>query len=285
MQLAEPYRFEIDDGYSLAIPCPGGSFSSVSSNSSSPYEVFTPISRRSTPNEIRLDFDGSYQSFGGTHTPPSVVMHKYMFGPVKAEHERMSFSSSDGTLSPSTPLRKMSDIMPYDHMLDVNNITTHSMGSITPSGPLPVYTEAPLQSAPYIMTPTHSVSPSEMADNQSAWSCNNDSPISFFRQKGQSPQNVEPLNLQRYSESPLGRYYQHGLPVSPHRLPSQRQAMVREARIRTTELHREIRAPRKVQEKNDGSYDVVRKAMCKCDYPNCQKAFRRNEHLKRHKQT
>lgn len=287
MQLAEPetYRFEMDDGYSLAISCPATSFSSASSNSSSPYEVFTPTSRRSTPNDLRLDFDG-YQSYGGQGdlTPPS-VMHKYMFGPVKAEHDRMSFSSADGTLPPSTPLRKMSDIMPYDHMLDMNNMTTHSMGSITPSGPLPVYTEAPLQPAPYIMTPTHSISPSEIADNASSWSCNNDSPISFFRQKVQSPQDVEPLDPHRYSQSPMGRYYLHGLPVSPNRLPTQRQAMVREARIRTTELHREMRAPRKVLEKHDNSYDVVRKAMCKCDYPNCQKAFRRNEHLKRHKQT
>ncbi|RFU72095.1 zinc finger odd-paired-like opl [Trichoderma arundinaceum] len=290
MQLAEPetYRFEMDDGFSLAIPCPTGSFSSASSNSSSPYEVFTPTSRRSSPNDLRLDFDGTYQSYGGAHqgelTPPS-AMHKYMFVPVKAEHERMSFSSTDGSLTPTTPLRKMSDIMPYDHILDMNNITTHSMGSITPSGSLPVYTEAPLQPAPYIMTPTHSISPSEIAENASSWSCNNDSPISFFRAKVQSPQDVEPLDLHRYSQSPMGRYYLHGLPVSPNRLPTQRQAMVREARIRTTELHREIRAPRKVPEKNDNSYDVVRKAMCKCDYPNCQKAFRRNEHLKRHKQT
>ncbi|KAH6608195.1 zinc finger odd-paired-like opl [Trichoderma cornu-damae] len=178
----------------------------------------------------------------------------------------------------------MSDIMPYD-VLDMNNITTNSVGSVTPSGPLPIYTEAPLQPAAFIMTPTHSISPSEMADNASSWSCNNDSPISFFRQKGQSPQEVEPLDLHRYSQSPLGRCYLHGLPVSPNRLPTQRQSLVREARIRTTELHREIRAPRKVPEKNDNSYDVVRKAMCKCDYPNCQKAFRRNEHLKRHKQT
>ncbi|PTB40132.1 hypothetical protein M441DRAFT_141865 [Trichoderma asperellum CBS 433.97] len=293
MQLAEPYRFEIEDsGFNLAIQCPpNGSFSSVSSNSSSPYEVFTPISRRSTPNEIRMDFDGSYQSFASTPTPPSVMMHKYMFGPVKAEHERMSFSSSDGTLSPSTPLRKMTDVMSHDYMLDVNNINSHSMGSISPSGPVPVYTEAPLQSTSYIMTPTHSVSPSEIAENNGTAWCSNDSPISFFRSKGQSPQNVEPLNLhQRYSESPLGRtYYQHSLPLSPHRLPSQRdQVNAWNAAItKTADLQREIRMQRKVvPEKNDpGSYDVVRKAMCKCDYPNCHKAFRRNEHLKRHKQT
>ncbi|KAG7403204.1 C2H2 type master regulator of conidiophore development brlA [Fusarium oxysporum f. sp. rapae] len=34
-----------------------------------------------------------------------------------------------------------------------------------------------------------------------------------------------------------------------------------------------------------GQADVVRRAMCKCDYPGCHKGFRRNEHLRRHKQT
>ncbi|KAL6864509.1 hypothetical protein J3F83DRAFT_138958 [Trichoderma novae-zelandiae] len=280
MQHAEPeYRF-LDEGLSLAISCPTTSFSSASSNSSSPYEVFTPTSRRSTPNDLRLDFDG-YQSYGGHGdlTPPS-VMHKYMFGPVKAEHDRMSFSSTDGTLPPSTPLRKMSDGMPYDHILDMNNMTTHSMGSLTPSGPLPVYTEA---HSPYIMTPTHSISPSEMGDNASSW-CNSNSPIFSLGQKVQSPQDVEALEL-RYSQSSMRQYYVHGLQVSPNRLSAQRQAMVREARLKTTELHHQMKSSRRVPEKHDNSYDVVRKAMCKCDYPNCQKAFRRNEHLKRHKQT
>ncbi|PNP44181.1 hypothetical protein THARTR1_11072 [Trichoderma harzianum] len=267
MQLAEPEtyhhhpRFEMED-YNLTISCPGASFSSASSNSSSPYEVFTPTSRRSTPNDLRLDFDG-YQSYGsqGDLTPPA-IMHKYMFGP-------------------------MSDIMPYDHILDMNNMTSHSIGSITPSGPV-VYTEAPLQPAPYIITPTHSISPSEMADSVPSWPCNNDSPISFFRPKVQSPHEVEPMDLHRYSQSPMGRYYLHGQPVSPNRVPTRTpvHALVR-TRMKTAALERQMGVPRKVPEKqaHDNSYDVVRKAMCKCDYPNCQKAFRRNEHLKRHKQT
>ncbi|KAK4061353.1 transcriptional regulator family: C2H2 zinc finger [Trichoderma harzianum] len=292
MQLAEPEtyhhpRFEMDDYNNLTISCPGASFSSASSNSSSPYEVFTPISRRSTPNDLRLEFDG-YQSYSsqGDLTPPT-IMHKYMFGPVKAEHDRMSFSSTDGTLPPSTPLRKMSDIMPYDHILDMNNMASHSIGSITPSGPV-VYTEAPLQPAPYIMTPTHSISPSEMTDSVPSWPCNNDSPISFFRQKVQSPHD-EAMDLHhRYSQSPMGRYYLHGQPVSPNRVGSRTpvHALVR-TRMKTAALERQMGVPRKVPEKqsHDNSYDVVRKAMCKCDYPNCQKAFRRNEHLKRHKQT
>ncbi|KAL7926422.1 hypothetical protein ACQKWADRAFT_280238 [Trichoderma austrokoningii] len=292
MQLAEPYRFELEEPSSyLTIQCPpNGSFSSVSSNSSSPYEVFTPISRRSSPNDLRMDFDGSYQ-FASTPTPPSVVMHKYMYGPVnpiKAEH---SFSSPDGTLSPSTPLRKVPDIMSHEYMLDVNNINSHSMGSISPSGQVPVYTEAPLQPTSYsIMTPTHSVSPSEIVEsNGTAW-CS-DSPISFFRPKQQSPQNVEPSNLhQRYSESPMGHRYNnyHPVHVSPHRLPSQRnQTWNAAVMTRSADLQERMQMQRKAMpEKNDaGAYDVVRKAMCKCDYPNCHKAFRRNEHLKRHKQT
>ncbi|EGR48150.1 uncharacterized protein TRIREDRAFT_108357 [Trichoderma reesei QM6a] len=279
MQHAEPeYRF-MDDGLTLAIPCPTTSFSSASSNSSSPYEVFTPISRRSTPNNLRLDFDG-YQSYGGHGdlTPPS-AMHKYMFGPVKAEH---------GTLPPSTPLmRKMSDGMPYDHILDMNNMTTHSLGSLTPSGSLPVYPGASLPHSPYSISPTHSISPSEMGDNASSW-CNNNSPIFSLGQKVHSPQDVESLELgysHSHSHSPMRQYYLHRLPPTPNRLSAQREAMIREARLKTTELHSQMKVPRRVPDKHDSSYDVVRKAMCKCDYPGCQKAFRRNEHLKRHKQT
>jgi hypothetical protein len=47
-----------------------------------------------------------------------------------------------------------------------------------------------------------------------------------------------------------------------------------------------IRQSKKRPIKPDPSQvDVVRRALCKCDYPGCHKAFRRNEHLKRHKQT
>ena len=63
--------------------------------------------------------------------------------------------------------------------------------------------------------------------------------------------------------------------------------MVHEIQRKTTELQRaQIRATRKVSSQSDSApVDVVRRAMCKCDYPGCHKAFRRNEHLKRHKQT
>ncbi|KAL7931682.1 hypothetical protein V8C35DRAFT_107933 [Trichoderma chlorosporum] len=281
-----PHHHRFMEDYSLNLQCPGASFSSASSNSSSPYAVITPTPRCSTPNNLRLEFDG-YQSYGsqGDLTPPT-EMHKYMFGsaPVKAEHDRMSFSFTEGTLLPSTPLRKMSDIMAYDQIPGMNNMNTHSIGSITPSVPVTVYSE-PLQSTPY-MTPTQSISPSAMTDSNPSWPCNNDSPISFFRSKVQTPQDMDSMDLHGYSQSPMGRYYLHGLEVSPpSRTPGH--AMAR-TRMKTEELGRQMGViARKVPEKqqHDSSYDVVRKAMCKCDYPGCQKAFRRNEHLKRHKQT
>ncbi|EXL91123.1 hypothetical protein NOF04DRAFT_18207 [Fusarium oxysporum II5] len=56
---------------------------------------------------------------------------------------------------------------------------------------------------------------------------------------------------------------------------------------KATELQRSpIRPSTKGPVKPDPSQvDVVRRAMCKCDYPGCHKAFRRSEHLRRHKQT
>jgi hypothetical protein len=67
----------------------------------------------------------------------------------------------------------------------------------------------------------------------------------------------------------------------------QRKMMLHEAQRKTSELQRaQIRGSRtRAGKPESGAVDVVRRAMCKCNYPGCNKAFRRNEHLKRHKQT
>lgn len=302
MQFESDFRFDMDDSFSMcsqAMSCPstGTSFSSASSA----YDPFTPTSRRSTPNELTLDFDGAAcNSYATAHpgemTPVSnngsshthANMSKYMFGSVKAEPEQMPFPNS----LPSTPLRKMDGMATpdYDHMLDMNLASQH-MGSVTPSGPYPMYAISPhttMPPGPFMMTPTHSLSGSDMADSSSTWSCANDSPISFFpqQQKGLAPHELEALEMERQSQSPLDRFHLAG-PPSPGRLRAHRKLMVHEIQRKSTELQRaQIRASRKVAGHGDGAaVDVVRRAMCKCDYPGCHKAFRRNEHLKRHKQT
>lgn len=171
--------------------------------------------------------------------------------------------------------------MPYDHMLDMSNITAHSMHSTPPLGPSPDYTEASLQLTPLIMKPIHNIPGLDKADNALSWLCDNDSPMPLL----QSPQDLEPLGLYQYSQSLMGRYYPHGLPMIPDEYPTERQMMINETQCAATRLLTEIRAFRKVSEKHDNSYHLVRKASYKCDYPNCEKAFKRNEHLKRHKQT
>lgn len=270
---------------SQAMSCPsaGTSFSSASSA----YDPFTPTSRRSTPNELNLDFEGSFSGHPNELTPPSTAtMSKYMFGgPVKSEHEPVSFSD----MLPSTPIKKLDPInTDYESMMSMNMGSHQSMGSLTPSSAYPMYTISPQAMGPgsFMMTPTHSLSGSEITESASTWSCNNDSPISFFPQKTLPSNDMESLEMERHSQSPIGRYYLQGPPPSPSRLRAHRKMMVHEIQRRTTELQRaQIRASRKHSEKHDGAVDVVRRAMCKCDYPGCTKAFRRNEHLKRHKQT
>ncbi|CAG9938766.1 unnamed protein product [Clonostachys rosea f. rosea IK726] len=289
MQFESDFRFDMDDGFGMQpLPCPSTT-NSFSSASSSAYDPFTPTSRRSTPNEIGLDFEGSYpyappQSV--EMTPPS-TMSKFMFGGahVKTEPEPMSFHES----LPTTPMKKIDSFgTSYDQIFDIGLASQASMGTITPSNSFGLHglsPEAGMGAAAYMMTPTHSMSGSEIADTSSSWSMNNESPISLFPHKDVAFQDMEALDLERHSQSPINNYHVHNA-ESPNRLRFQRRLIHHEAQRRTSELQRaQIRASRKQREKSETAVDVVRRAMCKCDYPGCHKAFRRNEHLKRHKQT
>lgn len=288
IQFDPDFRFEVDDSFSMysqAMSCPstGTSFSSASSAC----DPFTPTSRRSTPNELTFDIDASFAAHNADLTPPSTAVPKYMFGqPVKAEAEHLGFPD----VLPSTPIKRMDSISSeYEAMLGMGMQSHNSMGSITPSNAFPMYTISPqaaMGPGSFMMTPTHSISGSDMADSASTWSCANDSPISFFPQKSLPSNDFESLEIERQCQSPIGRYYLQGPPPSPGRLRAHRKMMVHEIQRKTSDLQRaQIRSSRKPAEKHDGSVDVVRRAMCKCDYPGCHKAFRRNEHLKRHKQT
>jgi hypothetical protein len=286
MQFESDFRFDMDDSFSLcsqSMSCP--STTTSFSSASSAYDPFTPTSRRSTPHEFgNMDFDGPYSS--ASHraelTPPSSAMGKYMFHPIKTEQEHMPYSDT----LPNTPMKRESLGFEYEQIMDMNMAHHGSMGSLTPSNSFGMYGYSPDASmgpASFMMTPTQSISGSEAAETGSSWSCANDSPISFFPNKQLSSE-YEGFDMDRHSQSPLS--YLHD-PNSPNRMRAQRKMMVHEIQQKTTELQRaQIRSSRKRSIKPDPSQvDVVRRAMCKCDYPGCHKAFRRNEHLKRHKQT
>ncbi|KAG5817242.1 hypothetical protein H9Q74_001928 [Fusarium xylarioides] len=288
MQFESDYRFDMDDTFSLCsqpMSCP--STTTSFSSASSAYDPFTPTSRRSTPHEFgNMGFDGPYNSVshrGAELTPPSSAMGKFMFSPVKPEPEHISFSDS----LPNTPMKREQLGFEYEHMMDMNMAHHGSMGSLTPSNSFGMYSYSPDASmgpASFMMTPTQSISGSEAAETGSSWSCANDSPISFFPNR-QLSSDFETFDMDRHPHSPLG-YHLHD-PNSPNRMRAQRKLMVHEIQQKSAELQRaQIRSSRKRSIKPDSAQvDVVRRAMCKCDYPGCHKAFRRNEHLKRHKQT
>jgi hypothetical protein len=290
-QFDTDFTFDMDDNFSLCsqpLSCPstGTSFSSASSV----YEVYTPSSRRSSPNELSMDFADGISYHGPEQslsmTPPS--MSKYMFGPIKQEPEQISFTSD--TILPSTPHRKIDgSSYDYEQMLEMNMATHPSMGTITPSHSFGMGTVSPevpsMGPTSYMLTPSRSLSSGPEVADPSTWATANDDPIAFFSGLG------APVELERHSQSPLGSHHPYGLhsngPSPSNRFRMQRKLMLHEAQRKSSQLQKaQIRATRTRTEKHEaGTVDVVRRAMCKCDYPGCTKAFRRNEHLKRHKQT
>ncbi|KAM0670904.1 hypothetical protein ACQRIU_001299 [Beauveria bassiana] len=286
------FQFDMDDNFSIysrGLTCPsaGTSFSSASSAC----EPFTPTSRRSTPKELTLDFDASFVAahHAGELTPPATAtIPRFMFSNVKPKPDHMGFAE----VLPSTPVRKVEHIHhDYDFMPGMNMPPHQTMGSLTSCNLFNMYTISPQAAmglGSFMMTPTHSLSGSDIGDRLSSPSCDNDSPIALVpTQKSLPSRSLESLDLERHSQSSIGRYYIQSAPPSPSRLRAHRKMMVHEIQRKTPELQRaQIRASRKMDDKCDGNgVDVVRRAMRKCDYPWCHKAFRRNEHLKRHKQT
>lgn len=286
MHFETDLRFDMDEPFNMCsqpMTCPSAStsFSSASSN----YDPFTPISRRSTPHELStLEFDGTYNGVHRVELTPPATMSKFMFGPVKIEPDHMSFPE----VLPGTPMKREPMPFDYDQMLEINMAQNASMGSLTPSNSFGMYAISPISpeaigTTSFMMTPTQSLSGSEAADTSSSWSCANDSPISFFPNKQPLSGELDVIDLDRHSLSP---YHFHDQ-TSPNRMRAERKMMVHDIQRKTHELQRvQVRPRKRLVDKPQGpSVDVVRRAMCKCDYPGCHKAFRRNEHLKRHKQT
>lgn len=297
----------MDDGFSMcsqSMSCP--STTTSFSSASSAYEAFTPsTSRRSTPNELAFDLDGAFAANQNVEiTPPSTSMAKYFpgsvkqepeyFASIKQEPEQMGFESL-----PITPMKKF-DGIPSDYDLFQMNMAGQTpLGTITPSrsfGMATISPEAAMGAQSYMMTPSRSLSGgSEVADSSSSWSIPAESPVPFFQQPCElSFDDMHALEMERHSQSPMGHYHMHQQqgPPSPNSYRVQRKMMLHEAQRKTSELQRaQIRASQRKRAaavaagNPDPNVDVVRRSMCKCDYPGCTKAFRRNEHLKRHKQT
>ncbi|EWY79471.1 hypothetical protein FOYG_17376 [Fusarium oxysporum NRRL 32931] len=255
------------------------------SSASSAYDPFTPTSGRSTPHGFgNMIFDGPYKSvsYRADLTPPSSAMHEFMFGPVKPEPEHVSVCES----LPSTPVKREQLDFEYEHMMDMKMANHGLTGLLTPSdssGMYPYSLGASIDPVSLMMTPTQSVYGSEAGGTGSSGSCANDIQISFCPNR-QLSSNFDSLGMDRHSKSPVDHHLRD--PDSPDRMLAQTKLMVHGIQQKSAELQRaQIQSSRKRSVNPDSAQDGVREAMCKCDYDGCDKAFRRNEHLKRHKQT
>ena len=174
------------------------------------------------------------------------------------------------------------------------------MGTITPSHSVGIDTispEAAMGPQSCMMTPSRSLTGgSEVADSSSSSrSIPAKSPIPFFHQLRElSFDDMHALGMERHSQPPVGHYHmqqQQGPPsVDSYRV--QRKTTFHEAQRKISELQRvqisalqRRRAIAPAAGNPKPNMDVVCRSTRKCDYPDCKKAFRRIEHLKRHKQT
>lgn len=304
MQYKDDFRFPVEDSFttSQSFHYPALTHSNTGS---SVYDRLTPDSRRSTPTGIKIEYDEhNIPRYPVDLSPPHGAPGNYILRSSKMDAENISFTDT----LPSTPMKRYDSFSSVYDMVDMN-LGQHNIHTLTPSNSFGIYNVSPQaieDSAPtalmmtpsssIMMTPTRSMSGSDLADSPSPWSGEiQDSPNHFFGQT-QMVDNMEPLHLNPQASFMMAPEALPGT-ASPEAL--QRQMMILQAQQRSEDLHRaqhdRSRALMRVQHRRHQKRGVessqgppvefVSAAKHKCEYPGCSKAFRRMEHLKRHKQT
>ncbi|RSM05630.1 hypothetical protein CEP52_006171 [Fusarium oligoseptatum] len=274
-QFKSDFQFDMDSCFSysqsISYPYASTSFSSASSS----YDPFTSSSRFSSPYELSaLEPDRSYNSYNGVDAAPRSTVGTFMFDAiVETKPEQIPFPDCP----PNTPLKQELVGLHYRDMSMEHN---GSMSSVPPSSP-EMYASSPgaaIINTSFVMTPTMP-SGFEATDIYSPWSCVSSSPTSYLQN------NDEVVDIDHQPEAP---YYAHDSShvhnsTSPRPIRPRPMA-VDEIQRKTVELQQaQTRKPRKRSVKPASA--PTEPVWCSCDYPGCNKAFRRKEHLKRHKQS
>lgn len=307
-QFNEEYRFPVEDSFgsigTQAFHYPGLTSTATGHTA---FDRLTPDSRRSTPIGIKVEYDeNNIPRYPVELTPPHGASANYILGSSKMEPENMSFTDT----LPSTPMKRFDSFSSVYDMVDMNLAQQNNMASMTPNNSFGIYNVSPQaieDSAPtalmmtpqssILMTPTRSMSGSDLAESPSPWSGEvQDSPNHFFGQS-QLVDTMDPMHMNPNASFMMAP---DSLPGTASSEALQRQMMVLQAQQRSEDLHRaqhhRERALMRVHQRraqkqrtNDNSQrppvEYVGPAKHKCEYPGCSKAFRRMEHLKRHKQT
>lgn len=257
--------------------CPStASFSSTPSA----YDPFTPTSsRRSTPADVKLEYDeASYPLYPMGLSPSQTSPNNYIFGPDRLKAEPMSFTDA----LPTTPMKRVYSTA-IDGMVDLSGVHSPAhMLPLTPSNSFDMYNVSPatMQPTSFMMTPSRSLSGSDLTDPSAPWQCATESPINFFHQPNFMNDDLQQqISMHQASRLTMGP---STLPSSgsPERMPLRDRRKLARAQRRGTVLNG-------VQEKSLSLpvHDTVPASKNRCDYPGCNKAYQRNEHLKRHIQT
>ncbi|KAJ1338718.1 tramtrack [Microdochium nivale] len=256
------------DDQSLSCPSSASSFSA----SSSSCDVYTPSSGRSTPaRRIRtLDYDNipCSGSIAYDLTPPASALSNYFPQDIKnsfpdlLEYDPITSTPSRKASLQTTHTMEFDYPQMYHHIPTVDPANSHLLGQFA-------FAE------PYNATPFPSNSAFSLdvlaCHDVAAWpSCHDDSPSSFF---GSLP-------------SPVGSMTPHHLHHDLHHQQSKRRIHFEDIQQKTSALHR---AQQGKPSKRDKLMDFTRipQGMYRCDFAECanRRPFKRQEHLKRHKET
>lgn len=238
---------------------------------SSTFEPLTPTSPGPRP-------EGYTQSSLVGHFGAQPYWHKmasaapvFMLNPFGTEAEYGPFPNDIST----SPLHQESgfDFNQMSETSGSRNNSVSSFGLPTASRMCEYFPDGNAQ-AP-LMLSSQSFSGSESAEPMSPWSCGDGSPVSF------SPRRQLSFDSDQYPPSPLSTYSLRES-NSTCQMPAEsgmRSHMISPTKSRQVSVASSKSQPMTIQA------DVIEKTTSKCDYPGCNKGFRRVEHLKRHKQT
>ncbi|KAI2463851.1 hypothetical protein F4781DRAFT_415217 [Annulohypoxylon bovei var. microspora] len=274
--LGEEFSFE---SQALSCASSNGSFSSASTSSSMP-EPYTPTSGRSTPGLRSISMDHDHMAYpapaGFELTPPSSAYGGYFPPDAKADiHRYMDCHSASP--SPSRKSSMQTQVMDFDYapVLPTGFASLqHQDHHLEPAShqSLGHYSFADyIASPPFpVSTPGYHHLGSAACDTSAMWEWSGDSPVSFF---GRGHPSASPSPSQ-----PLSARDRHGL--TPPYLSSHGKR-----RLNVDKVQQKTSALQRAQQHRHGiRIERIAAATFKCNYPNCQRGpFKRQEHLKRHK--
>lgn len=258
----------------------------------SKYDPQTPVCRSSMANGICINVDDDMESseilnyaggtFPFTDMDPPDLMNSGL------EHMLSMLSPSIATDLPSNWMDGI-DTAGYDFRFDAIAISNRWTNQVTPFGTYDRSSNLPDRStiAGCVTTPAYSLSDSMVSNSSSLWSDGKGSPVGCLTQKGKSSHGLSSVGPDQTSQSIRSRPYSHEMHPTSGCLRIEKITAAESTRLRLEEVQmaQNIFTSNDLEKPDNITMDLARGSKFQCDYPGCHKAYRRHEHLKRHKQT